>query len=181
MSKSTNSDPCTECGGTGWASEANPGTGAGGPDEQIATECPRGCEPPPEEPDSTEPRWFTGHDTALMREGMAQYTVMIRAPEDPDPTSKRGSPEHRAVRERWGVAPHLALKKLPDDELRRALLEALEQHKPCTLNRVGVAAFSLTADILTTDRVLDIWWGMVERGEIEHTNRAPILWRRATT
>lgn len=39
--------PCPDCDGSGWASESNPGTGGGtGRDEQIAVECPRGCEPP---------------------------------------------------------------------------------------------------------------------------------------
>lgn len=39
-------DPCPDCEGTGWSSQSNPGTGCGGRDEQIAVECPRGCEPP---------------------------------------------------------------------------------------------------------------------------------------
>lgn len=45
---------CDECGDengkpTGWASAANPGTGNGGRDEQIAVECPRGCPDPTEQ------------------------------------------------------------------------------------------------------------------------------------
>lgn len=111
---------------------------------------------------------------------MAQYVVLIRAADDPDPIAdnKRDTPEYKAIRERWGVSPHLTIKKLPPEQIEAALLDALAKLEPCTFNRVAVGAFTLTADVISIERLMDIWWGLVERGVIEHTSRAPILWRR---
>ncbi len=98
---------------------------------------------------------------------------MVRDPDDPEPQAdkKRGTPEYLAIRERWGIAPHLKLAKMPIEEIKDALLEAMDTHGPCTFNRIGVAAFGLTADIITKDRVLDMWWALVEDGLIEHNRR----------
>jgi len=105
------------------------------------------------------------------REGLAAYTHLVRAPGDPQRTPRpKGGHQDRA--------PHRTLAKRPAAELEELLLEGLADGEPRTFNRLGVEIFDLTADVLFTTPVNAALWRLVDRGEIEHTLEAPVLFRR---
>ena len=104
------------------------------------------------------------------RRGAATYVHLIRAPTDPErsPRPKGG------VRDR---APHRTLSKQPAQFWEPEILAALADGIPRTFNRIGVERFDLTADVLFTTSVNKALWSLVERGFLEHTLTAPILFR----
>lgn len=70
------------------------------------------------------------------------------------------------------------MAKCPVPKLEALLLEGLGDGRPRTFNRLGVELFDLTADVLFTTPVNTALWRLVERGLIEHTMEAPVLFRR---
>lgn len=114
------------------------------------------------------PTWVTG--TYARRSGAACYVHLIRAPDDPE----------RRPRPAGGLAeraPHRRLAKTPAAQWEPVLLAALEDGVPRTFNRLGVELFDLTADVLCTTPVDTALWSLVAQGLLEHTLRAPILFR----
>lgn len=119
------------------------------------------------EPDHLGP-FVTGR--VVDRKGAATYVHLIRAPDDPErsPRPKGG------VRDR---APHRTLSKQPAAFWEPEIVAALADGVPRTFNRIGVERFDLTADVLFTTSVNKALWSLVERGILEHTLVAPILFR----
>jgi hypothetical protein len=93
-------EPCPDCDGTGWASATNAGTGGGtGRDEQIAVECPRGCEPQDDDVDAAHVENLRGVHNAPPPVILSR-TVTMRQPlvslADVDPNRKPTAGERAA-------------------------------------------------------------------------------------
>lgn len=116
--------------------------------------------------------WVTG--LTADRSGMGAYTHLIRSPDDPERGDIRLLPEHlRDRRADW----HRSLTKTPSSAFRRPLLLLLAEATPRTFNALGVALLDKTADVLLeTPPDVALWW-LVERGLVEHSMEAPILFR----
>ncbi|MFK7986223.1 MAG: hypothetical protein AB8I08_09340 [Sandaracinaceae bacterium] len=111
--------------------------------------------------------WLTGRDA---RE-VSPYTHLIRDSDDPErqdcAASLGGStPLHKRV-------TFARLRKRPRVELEAEIRELLKQSGPLTFNAIAVTLWGKTADIVCA------LWALVEAGEIEHTNAAPIRFRVA--
>lgn len=112
-------------------------------------------------------RWVHGvrPDTS----GTRQFILMIRHPDDPE-RQGRGS-------ETGDIAPHRTLARLAPDEVMRAIHERLADGRPRTFNRLSVELFDKTADITGGTVVEEALWQLVERGDVEFTHDAPVLFR----
>lgn len=119
--------------------------------------------------DQIEPTWVTG--PVVDRSDLAQFTHVIRSPTDPGRSARDG-------KRRADIAPHRTLNKLPKQEVRSKILNHLLDGTERTFNRIGVELWDLTADVLFTTQVNDVLWELVADGLIEHTLKAPVLFRR---
>ena len=121
--------------------------------------------------------WFTGHDTAHLREiGTPRYQLMWRAPGDPE--IRRGSPAFKAMRERWGGQPHLIVNKLDGSELAGSMVETLREMTIGTFHAICVKTFGLSGDVMANrDHVVFAWLDLVESGVLAHTEMCPVRWR----
>ena len=130
-----------------------------------------GFEPPaqPETDADTAPREFV-RGVPVDRSGMAQYLHIIRAADDPE-----RSP--RPAGGRKDRAPHRTLAEIPIAMCEAQMLGLLADGQARTFNRIGVELLDHTADTLIGSPYDDALWGLVERGELEHTLDAPILFR----
>lgn len=107
--------------------------------------------------------------------GLAAYTILIRAPGDPE---RRSREERHAA---MGVVAASAEWK----QLRKASVETwVERFRalmadgvPRTYNAMTVELIDATADV-APDNAEAALWLLKERGEVEHTVDAPVLWRR---
>lgn len=117
-------------------------------------------------------RWLTGYAPLEWR---TAYTHVIRAPDDPDEKDTRG---HDGTRQRrWGMAPHKVIATMDPDRIVDVLISTLGD-EAMTFNALSVRAFDLTADITYDTRVDRLLWDLVEEGVLEHTEAAPVLFRR---
>lgn len=113
--------------------------------------------------------WLTGGH--VDRSGMAKYTHLIRHPDDPE-RSPRSS--RRGQHSKWRAD----MRKGSEPIWSEAILVLLSDGVPRTFNRMMVELADYTADVAAgkaPDRAL---WALVEAGDVEHTQVAPILFRR---
>lgn len=103
-------------------------------------------------------------------EGDYAYVHLIRSPDDP----KRSS---RPKGGRVDRAPHLTLARTSSEDWEAQILALLKDGTPRTFNEIGVELLDKTADVLACTPVDDALWGLVARGELEHTLDAPVLFR----
>lgn len=115
------------------------------------------------------PREFV-RSMVVDRNGIAQYLHIIRAPGDPERSPR--PPGGRKDR-----APHLTLAETPVAACEAAILGVLADGQARTFNRIGVELLDHTADTLMGSPYDEALWGLVGRGELEHTLDAPVLFR----
>jgi len=123
--------------------------------------------PPP--PDM---EWSTGQ--RLDTSGAAVYVIMIRAPGDPDRKPRSAGPGGRQA----DRTPHQTIKKRDVADIRSEISAHMADGKPRTFNAIGVELWDKTADIVGGTKAEDALWQLVEAGELEHTLKAPIRFRR---
>ena len=114
-------------------------------------------------------RWNSG--ARPVTAGDLQYVIMIRHPEDPGrrPRPKGGQEDK---------TPHRTIAKMDIEEIKKVLLEQLSDGEPRTLNRLGVEIWDKTADITSGTKVEEALWQLVERSILEHTMKAPVMFRK---
>lgn len=108
------------------------------------------------------------------RAGAARYVHLIRAPSDPARSPRPGFASGRDQNDEWR-----AIAKLPISRVKRAILHLLKDAVPRTFNRICVELWDKTADVLFETAPDAALWELVSEGELEHTLRAPILFRVA--
>lgn len=117
---------------------------------------------------NTATSWDTGY--VVPEDRRNGYTHLIRSPDDP----KRSPRPKGGWKDR---APHLTLRKANRLVLGLRLLEVLGEQE-LTLNSIAVLGWDLTADVVFTTPINDILWDLVEQGVLEHSMKAPILFRK---
>lgn len=111
--------------------------------------------------------WVTGQLPDMS--GAAQYVVMIRAKGDPERQPRDG----RDMGAEW----RRTLMKQPVGEIAAALRLHLADGEARTMNRAAVEMLDKTADLVGGTPFEDALWHLVERGELEFTMQAPVLFR----
>lgn len=101
---------------------------------------------------------------------MCFFIDMVRSKHDP-PRRQRG-------REAGDIAPHLTLKKTTREEWATHILAHLGDYTTRTLNRIAVEMVDKTADVVSGSPFHEGLWLLVERGQVEYTMRAPVLFRK---
>jgi hypothetical protein len=120
------------------------------------------------EVEPAEPVWTCER---MDRTGAARYVHLIRHPDDPE----------RSPRPKGGVAdkaPHVTLDKTTLRQWKPQLRRQLSDGIPRTFNRLCVELLGFTADVAFNTPVDEALWWLVRFGEVEHTTKAPILFRR---
>lgn len=125
--------------------------------------------PPPKLSERT---WATEHRAGPeIREG---YAHLVWGPDDP-PRSERPKKGGRE-----DVSPHLTLKKKKPEVYAKQIMRLMRDGKPRTFNEMGVTLWDKNASILYQGPVDEALWSLVEKGELEHSLEAPILFRKRT-
>jgi hypothetical protein len=104
------------------------------------------------------------------RSGSAAYLHLVRGRDDPE----------RSPRPAGGYvdrSPHLKLRKTDAADWRAQIVAQLTDGVPRTFNRIGVELLDKTADVLFGSPVEDALWSLVADGLLEHTLKAPVLFR----
>lgn len=108
-----------------------------------------------------------------IRTGAGIFTVAIRAPDDPErkprPKKMADDPSHSI---RWKN-----INKVSAEEWSRAIVKHLSDGKTKTFNAISVELAGTTADIAVGKNLEAGLWLAVERGELEYTPQAPVLFR----
>lgn len=113
-------------------------------------------------------KWWVGlPDTG----GAAKYVVIIRGKDDPVETKKRGHVDNPG-----GISWKEVDKHSPE-EWRKRIVTLLKDGVPRTFNHIAVVLSGHTADVVFQKNPEKGLWLAVERGELEYTNEAPILFR----
>lgn len=114
------------------------------------------------------------------RSGAAKYVIIMRAPGDPERQDKApslggttsGTEKIEALRQ---------LRKASVESWRERILEHLADDVPRTFNRICVELVDKTADHMSRSNAEAALWQLVEDEKlVEHTMKAPILFRRRT-
>ena len=104
------------------------------------------------------------------RAGLHFYIDLIRAKDDPK-RQLRG-------KEAGDVAPHLTLKKTSREDWAGFILEHLSDYVPRTLNRIAIEMVDKEANVVMGTPFHEGLWLLVERGQVEYTQRAPVRFRK---
>jgi len=108
-----------------------------------------------------------------VRTGAAQFTVAIRAPDDPErkprPKKMADDPGHSV---KWK-----SINNATVEDWSRAIVKLLSDGKSRTFNAISVELSGTTGDITIGRNPEKGLWLAVERGELEYTPEAPILFR----
>ena len=115
-------------------------------------------------------RWWSGPYPAGFREGMAQYTHMIRAPGDPERSERT---ERAGPGDTRRVCNHF--HRMNVQHAKTAILAHVADGLPRTFNRIVVELWDLTAD-MAGDRIEQALFDLVAEHKLQHTLVAPILW-----
>ena len=100
--------------------------------------------------------------------GAAQYVVLIRSEADPERSPRaKGSDK----------APHITIGKVPAKTWAGRIATLLADGEPRTFNRIAVELVDKTADVVTDTTFEAGLWKLVERGTVEYTPTAPVLFR----
>lgn len=109
------------------------------------------------------------------RQGLAQYTHLIRSPLDPE----RSTREER--RERYGDGASTEWKRLTAkatvDAWMAAIVELLLDGAPRTFNAICVELADITADVAAGKSPDEALWSLVAWRAVQWTNRAPVRFR----
>lgn len=116
-----------------------------------------------------DPTWVTGQLPDLS--GAAQYVTMIRAPGDPERLPRE------LMKRDMGAEWRRTLMKQPVGEIAAALRLHLADGEARTMNRLGVEMLDKTGDLVGGTPFEEALWQLVERGELEFTMQAPVLFR----
>jgi hypothetical protein len=112
--------------------------------------------------------WLSGR---IDRRDRDVFVHLIRSTSDP--RRKKWS-----IGERDGKAEWLRqLNKTPAETWAVRILAHLADGRARTFNRIGVEMIDKTADVLFDTAFDHALWLLLERGELEATQRAPILFR----
>jgi hypothetical protein len=104
------------------------------------------------------------------------YVHLIRGPADPVASADR----RRAAGEDQAAGDPTGWKKaraMPVEEWCTLLLRGLADGQPRTFNALLVETVDRTADVAGPGNAELALWSLAVEGAIEHTARAPILWR----
>ena len=107
--------------------------------------------------------------------GPAFYTIMIRAPGDPERRTRES--RHEAMGVAAAAGEWKQIRKASVEVWAERFLVALTGGRAATLNALTVELADTTADVVG-DNAIDALWLLKERGQVEHTIDAPVLWRR---
>ncbi len=107
-------------------------------------------------------------------EGLGTYLHIVMAPDDPERSAgpREGGPR------RSDPAPHSTANKTSVQDHGADILAHLGDDVPRTFNRICVELWDKTSSIFYGTKVDAALWGLVATGRVEHTNAAPILFRR---
>lgn len=111
--------------------------------------------------------WVTGD--VIDRRGAAAYAHLIRGKNDP----KERLPQGQRDPFYWKKS----VQKGDLAEWRKKLLDLLATHGPSTYNALSVHATGLSAEITFQEMPDKALWSLVSDGLVEHTLKAPILFR----
>ena len=106
--------------------------------------------------------------------GPAFYTIMIRAPGDPERRTRED--RHAAMGVAAAAGEWKEIRKASVEVWAARFLAALAGGRVATLNALTVELADTTADVVG-DNAIDALWMLKERGQVEHTVDAPVLWR----
>ena len=107
--------------------------------------------------------------------GEAFYVIMIRAPGDPDRRTREA--RHEAMGVAAAAGEWKQIRKATVEQWAEKFLALLGDGRAVTLNALTVELADITADVVG-DNAIDALWLLKERGLVEHTVDAPVLWRR---
>ena len=106
--------------------------------------------------------------------GPAFYTIMIRAPGDPERRTRED--RHAAMGRAAASAEWKSLAKVSVETWAERFRALLAGGRTLTFNALCVETADATADV-APDNAEAALWLLKERGEVEHTVDAPVLWR----
>lgn len=106
--------------------------------------------------------------------GPAFYTIMIRAPGDPERRTRED--RHAAMGRATASAEWKEIRRATVEQWADRFLALLGDGRAATLNALTVELADITADVVG-DNAIDALWLLKERGLVEHTVDAPVLWR----
>ena len=106
--------------------------------------------------------------------GLAGYTILVRAPGDPERRSREA--RHAAMGVAASAVEWKSLAKVSVEAWAERFRALLADGRTRTYNALCVEAADATADV-APDNAEAALWLLKERGEVEHTIDAPVLWR----
>jgi hypothetical protein len=121
---------------------------------------------PDSDDDPSEDFWSCSHPDLV---GGLQFVACVWAPGDPDRSPRDGSD--------MGALWRKALKAQTVEEHEAVILAHLADGKPRSFNRICVELYDKTAVAMLDLPPDEALWSLTDKGLVEHTNVAPILWR----
>lgn len=109
------------------------------------------------------------HTQTPDRSGLSAFTVLIRGPEDPQRSPRRKGTDPTAWKKK--------VRKGTPEEWADKIVELLSDGAPRTFNAITVELADTTADVAFQEQPEKGLWLAVDRGDLELTYEAPILFR----
>lgn len=109
------------------------------------------------------------------RRGAYDYVILIRSPDDPERAPR---PKGRGRVATQDYAPHLTIAKTSPAVWASTIAAHMKDGIPRTFNRIAVELVGKTADVVGGTTFEDGLWLLVERGLLEYTPDAPVLFRK---
>lgn len=109
------------------------------------------------------------------RSGAHAYTVLIRGSDDPERAPR---PKGRGRVATQDVTPHLTIAKTTATVWASRIAAHMNDGILRTFNRIAVELTGKTADVVFKTTFEDGLWLLVERGLLEYTPEAPVLFRK---
>lgn len=106
--------------------------------------------------------------------GLAGYVILVRAPGDPERRSREA--RHAAMGREAAGSEWKSLAKVGVEAWAERFRALLSDGRPRTYNALCVEAADATADV-APDNAEAALWLLKDRGLVEHTIDAPVLWR----
>ena len=106
--------------------------------------------------------------------GMAFYMIMERSPADPPRRSREA--RHAAMGRASASSEWKEIRKATVEQWAERFLALLSDGRAVTLNALTVELADITADVVGDNAIAALWL-LKDRGLVEHTIDAPVLWR----
>jgi hypothetical protein len=107
-------------------------------------------------------------------EGDEVYLIMVRAPGDPERRSREA--RHDAMGVAAAASEWKRIRKATVEQWAERFLALLSDGRAVTLNALTVELADITADVVGDNAIAALWL-LKDRGLVEHTIDAPVLWR----